>query len=245
MQPTPPTELDKALNLDFAEKDTIWLQKQDTLRRLVGLLGIGLPVLLYLGLWIDTGHYLPITSISHYYLTRVGSLFVIIVSLLAIFLLVYKGKDRLDFYLSSLAGLSALCVLLFPTNNIVEATNAAHHTHPYAVTILKVSDTRMIFHFIAAAIFLLSLAAMSFFLFTKSDKPKELRTREKKIRNRIYRTTAVIMVLAIAVIFSSIWDLIDPVFYNKYALTFWMEAIAVWSFGISWLIKGKMMMKDE
>ncbi|MBC7868032.1 MAG: hypothetical protein H7X88_10920, partial [Gloeobacteraceae cyanobacterium ES-bin-316] len=45
--------------------------------------------------------------------------------------------------------------------------------------------------------------------------------------------------------FSSIWDLIDPVFYNKYALTFWMEAIAVWSFGISWLIKGKMMMKDE
>src|SRR5690349_20893941 len=99
----PPTKAEEILNLDYSEKakDDIWLFSQETLRKLVGILGILLPVLLYLFLLIDTGFTKPMESISHYYMTRACSVFVIVVSLLAIFLLVYKGKEPIDFYISA------------------------------------------------------------------------------------------------------------------------------------------------
>src|SRR5688500_1097995 len=104
MQNTPPSKTEKILDLDYSEEDKIWLTGQKTLRKLVGVLGVLLPVVLYLFLLFDTGKLNPLDSISHYYMTRVSSIFVIVVSLLAIFLLVYKGKSLADFYLSAAAG---------------------------------------------------------------------------------------------------------------------------------------------
>lgn len=238
-----PTGLEKTLNLDYNEKYTLWLTSQTTLRRLIGILGLAMPVLLYIGLWIDTGHSMPLESISHYYMTRVNSIFVIIVSMLAIFLIIYKGEDPVDFYLSGIAGIFALCLLLFPTDNI--SNTCGSNDFLYSVTTLKYthSQPRVIFHYVASGIFLASLASMSFFLFTRS---KGYKTKEKIIRNRIYRSCAVIMLLCILAIASNglNLDIINPDFYKKYGLTFWFETIAVWSFGFSWLVKGKTIMKD-
>lgn len=64
--------------------------EQDTLRILVGLLGVFLPLIIWLFVLVDTGHTKPISSISHYYYTKGGSAFVITMSLLAVFLMIYK-----------------------------------------------------------------------------------------------------------------------------------------------------------
>jgi len=238
MKNTPPTKTEEILDLDYSEDEKIWLTGQKALRKLVGILGVLLPVLLYLFLLIDTGHTTPLDSISHYYMTRVSPVFVIIVSLLAIFLLVYKGKSIADFYLSAGAGLFALCLILFPTNDITGDTAVA-------VTNLKDSAFRSTFHFVAAAIFLLCLAAMSIFLFTRSDRSPASRTPRKKMRNRLYRTCGVIMVLAILVIAAGVLNIIPTENFYRYNLIFWMETIAVESFGLSWLVKGELFLKDK
>src|ERR1017187_862689 len=212
MNNTSPVKVNKFLKLDYSEKNKIWLSDQNTLRKLVGILGMLLPVLLFIFLFIDTNYSSPLESISHYYFTRACSVFVIIVSLLAIFLLVYKGEEPIDFYISSVAGIFALCLLLFPTNNI--SNICGDLSKKYSVTILKISEFRGIFHYTAAGIFLSCLAYMSIFLFTKSDKPVGKRTIKKKLRNKIYRTCGIIMVLAILVIFAGFLKLIHDEFYT-------------------------------
>lgn len=221
-------QLENYLDIDFKDKDVIWLSKQDTLRKLIGILGILLPLLLPLVVYIDIGDPTPQDSISHYYYTRANPILISIVSLLAFFLLVYKGYDRRDFVVSSLAGIFALMLLMFPTSNIsLECPMPAYHP---SVTKLKESAFRVGLHYVSAAIFLLSLAYMSFFQFTQ--------TKHKKQRIWIYRTSGIVMVLAIAIVgIGSIlkWDRA----FEEWNLTFWMETLAIEAFGISWLVKGK------
>ena len=159
VQPKP--QIEKNLKLEYtAGVDDIWLTNQNSLRKLIGVLGIALPILIWLVVYIDHGHASPLYSISHYYFTRASSIFAVVVSLLAVFLLIYKGKDPIDFYISSIAGLFALALVVFPTNNITD--NCKDAEHHYSLTILNVSKARMYVHYISAAIFLSCLAYMSF-----------------------------------------------------------------------------------
>jgi hypothetical protein len=52
------------------------------------------------------------------------------------------------------------------------------------------------------------------------------------------------MLFAILVVFPGS-QFINEDFYTKYDITFWMETIAVVAFGISWIIKGEMILKDK
>jgi len=79
--------------------------------------------------------------------------------------------------------------------------------------VLPESDLRYYFHFVSAAVFLLALAFMSLFLFTKSDQPVSKRTEGKKNRNRVYRTCGVIMLLALCTIFTGFLHLINEDYY--------------------------------
>src|SRR5688572_17021438 len=228
--------MDLLKQIDNSDPNEILVTQQNTLRKLIGFLGILLPVFLYIFLLFDIGYAKPLESISHYYFTRVSGIFVITVSLLAIFLIIYKGKERVDFIFSTIAGLSALLLLLFPTSNINPNSDCA----ACVVTTLKQSDFRVTFHYIASAIFLLSLV-----VFTKSDKPKPLRTEQKNIRNVFYRILGIVMMAALIIAFLGKYlaDSNDPVFGNS--LTFWMETVAVECFGLSWLIKAEVFFKDK
>lgn len=236
----------KSLNVAFTGHDDIWLTSGYTLRKLIGILGMSLPLLLWLFLGIASNHYSVLESISHYYYTRAGSVFTIIVSLLAIFLFVYKGREPIDFYLSGIAGLFALCVLLFPTGNLVPELGDT--SRPYATTYIAPaanSDFRETFHYISAAIFLLSLAFMSLLLFTRSRVSLKQRGRNKHIRNWIYVGCGIIMIVAILVIFiGGFLGAIPEDTYDRLSLTFWMETIAIEAFGFSWLVKGEAILKD-
>jgi len=235
--------LTRALNVDYQEKDNIWLTSSATLRMLIGILGMALPLLLWLFLYVASGYATSLESISHYYYTRVGSIFVIIVSLMAIFLIVYKGKEPVDFFLSFTAGIFALCVLLFPTSNITSICGDLDKN--YSVTIIPGSLFRERFHYASAGIFLGCLAYMSLFIFTKSNIPEwSMRTTKKKISNIIYILCGIIMTLAMVIIFAGFLGWIPADFYDAHHLTFWMEALAVECFGISWLVKGQTLFKD-
>jgi hypothetical protein len=236
------SNLTTLLKVDYEEKNTIWLTNSLTLRKIIGVLGMAMPLLLFILLYFDNGLQHPLESISHYYYTRVSSVFVITLSLLAFFMIVYKGKEPIDFYISLFAGVFALLVVLFPTNNITDICGDS--TKKYAVTILPKSDFRMYFHYTVAGLFFLCLSYMSFFLFTKSDKSPSKRGSKKRIRNRIYRTCGILTVLVILILFAKSLKIIPSEYFKEYPLTFWMETLAVESFGFAWLVKGETLFKD-
>lgn len=243
MQTAEPTPAEKRiLKLSYQEQSEIWLSRQNTLRQLIGYLGISLPLLLWFFLLIDMGVTKPLPSLSHYYYTRVSGIFVIIVSLMAIFLLIYKGGDKLDFYVSSIAGIAALVVVLFPTDNLSLICNDDFSN--YAVTILKPGIFRVKLHYIAAGIFLSCLAFMAFFLFTRIN-PNLVLSREKRLRNMLYRSSAVVMVLAMMVMLAGALNVIPAEYYLEHQFTFWMETVAIVAFGFSWLVKGKAFFDDK
>ncbi|QOG02373.1 hypothetical protein [Flavobacterium sp. MDT1-60] len=223
--------------LNYSETGDIALKNQNTLRKIVGVLGMLLPIALYLFVEIDSRFSTVLPSISHYYFTRACGIFIIIISMLSVFLLIYKGEKSQDFYVSAIAGISSLLLLLFPTDNLDK------EIYSVSVTTLNISDFRMYFHFACAGIFLMALAYMSAFLFTKSDVPSKMRGKRKKIRNRIYRTCAVLIVLAILTIIICKQFFND--IYSSYPITFWMEVVAVEAFGFSWLVKGEAILQDS
>lgn len=230
------TRLNETLDLRYNREHGIWLTSGLTLRRLIGFLGLALPWALLLLLWIANGRFGPLDSISHYYYTRISTVFVIVMGLMGVFLIVYKGRSPLEFYVSTVAGIAAFCVILFPTDNICPGDQAC------AVTHLQDVPFRVTFHLIAAGIFLLCLAFMSIFLFTHSDKKVYNFPQRKVIRNRIYVACGVLMVIAVACVL--LLDFLMPTFYAANRMTFWLETVAVDAFGISWLIKGSTLYRD-
>ena len=228
----------------FTDNDRLWMTSSLTLRKTVGILGMAMPILLYAALYLDAGLRDPLESISHYYYTRASGVFVAILSVLAIFLIIYKGKAPVDLVVSMVAGIAALLVAFFPTDNL--APTCCDITKRYAVTYIEDSKARTLFHYISAGVFLGCLAYMSIFLFTRSDKPPHLRGAEKILRNRIYRVCGVVMVLAMAVMFfGGFLEWIPEDQYREGEFTFWMETLAVEAFGFSWLVKGNALFRDK
>uniref|UniRef100_UPI004049476C hypothetical protein n=1 Tax=Flavobacterium sp. TaxID=239 RepID=UPI004049476C len=232
----------KLFEIDYNTEKDLWLKSSYTLRILVGILGILLPILLPLVLRFTDGVDEVLPSISHYYFTKSGPLFIAIMSLLAVFFIVYKGNKFMDFIISSIAGISALIVVFFPTENLIDKSEFG--TISYIITVLEPVSVREMIHYFAAAIFLLSLAIMSFCQFTIPTVYIENSEKQIKVRHQLYRTLASIMIIAMGMILlgsdlfkSSVPESIHK-FYVDNNLTFWLETIAVECFGISWLVKG-------
>lgn len=245
--------MNKRLKDLYKTTGDIMLTNQDTLRKAIGFSGILLPLLLWIFVLVSSkivhgeSFWQVLPSISHYYYSRAAGVLVIVVGLIGVFLLIYKGEEPKDFIASSLAGLFALVLLLFPTYNLTGIESGRFDSA--AVTVLHKSPFRETLHNVSAGIFLAALAYLSYFIFTKSKYPEKERTPEKRIRNRIYRVCALAMVGAMAVIFISFVDkhgrIISQEFYDRYSLTFWMETIAVEAFGISWTVKGRSFFTDK
>lgn len=204
-----------------------------TLRSLIGVLGIGLPVVLLIGTWIKGSDEIFLPSISCYYHSVMRDLFVGILCAVALFLFAYRGYDRRDLIAGNLGGLFALGVAFFPTNDCISGVTAWQKAMGGL-------------HLLSATLFFLVLIYFSLYLFTMSDKPKSQRGKLKKNRNLAYKVCGLIMLSSIILIglyFLFLGKLIpgleniDPVF--------WLEAIALWAFGFSWLTKGEVLWKDN
>lgn len=206
-----------------------------TIRKGVGVLGVLLPVILAIGMAVlfNCNDLQP--SISHYYYTRMGSYFTGTLCAVALFLFSYKGYDKDDKIACKLACFFALGVAFLPT----EPTGAL------ICTVMRDTPNSAwvgYTHFFCAGALFLTFAYISWFLFTKTDGRI---TEKKRQRNIIYRVCAVTMVICVAllVIYSTVESLQDQ--FRDYRPIFWLEALALWAFGWSWLTKGEFILGDK
>jgi hypothetical protein len=199
------------------------------LRRLIGMLGMAMPLVLASGAWILQNAAIQ-GSISDYYHTPMRDVFVGILCAIGVFMFSYRGyrEDRLP---GIIAGLAAIGVALFPVA-------------PAGTTDPVVQGVGVV-HYIFAASFFLLLAYFSLYLFTKTD-PKVPMTARKRQRNVIYRICG-LAILAALVLIAGIGLLPESVGVpvKQHAAVFWLEALAVVAFGFSWWVKGEALLADE
>ena len=215
------------------------------IRKAIGLLGILLPVLVlvaYGGL---------LSSISHYYYTRSAVFFIAILSAFGLFLISYKGYKRdektetiSDNWITHIAGIAVLIVVLFPTS----CEENSHlicilceekgfplfgHDIPWISTV----------HLVSAAVFLFAMGYMSVYRFTKTDLDEDelKKDRKKRNRNRLYKICGWIVWIALGILILEFG--VKYLFYPKFQMSdydvFIFETVAVFAFGVSWLVKGE------
>lgn len=186
------------------------------LRCFIGWLAMLLPWLVA-GLLLAHGKSWP-ESISATFYTEACPIFMIILGSSAFLLMYYDGYDKTDDILNTIAGIIGLCICLFPCN--IFEPGCTTPVGPFQIP----AHICNIIHLISAVLFFALLAYISFFQFTKTSGNI---TKNKKIRNIIYRICAAGML-------GSFLILLLPDFSIKIWL---MEAIALLFFGISWLTK--------
>jgi hypothetical protein len=157
---------------------------------------------------------------------------------MALFLFAYKGYESKDDIAGNLASFFAFGAVFFPTSILDSFTRCI----PYRID----NPVFHSIHIFCAAGFLLTLAYFTLFLFTIKDENKKT-TKMKKRRNVLYKAVGIIMLSCIFLIFIYLTSLNCGHLQDlkKYKPVFWLETIALCSFGVSWLIKGKTLMTDK
>lgn len=143
------------------------------LRQLIGALGMGLPLICTLGAIIFSG-LSPRSSISTYYYTNMGDVFVGIMVGVSMFLITYKGYLQYDQFVTTLTGVMGIGVAIFPTT--MEGGSAKEIVGMFQLE----AGLSNVFHSGSAILFFGLLAFNSIYLFTKTDKPEQMTEQKKK-----------------------------------------------------------------
>jgi hypothetical protein len=193
------------------------------LQRLVGLVAVALPFVVAVGAVVlgDDG---IASSISAYYYSPMGNVFVGALCALGVFFLSYQYKPvgpgyEADNHLSYGAAAAVIGVALFPTAE----TEPEAWTGEWWVSTI---------HLLCACALFVLLAIFSLTKFTKTD-PDAPVTPRKRQRNLVYQVCGWTIVAVILLVSAS--QLVDPP--SAWHTLFWLESIGVVAFGISWLVK--------
>jgi hypothetical protein len=219
----------KALeNIDDQSEEQAQLISYRTMRILIGLVGIALPLILLLGsglmqLVLPENHDWFPPSISDFHGTRMQDWYTGILFVLGFFLLTYKGYGE-DNWVANIGCAFALGTAVFDSQS------------PYLPVV--------ILHFVSALSLFAVFIVFSLILFPRSRKPlgpdgKPQPLSSSKIkRNRVYAISGWTMVGLIppAVLWVALGG--HKVF-PQLRIVFWVESLMLWSFGIAWLTKGQ------
>ncbi len=199
---------------------------QQAHRRLIGILGLLLPGLLYLVAGLRPTAPLPrwsaLSSVSAYYYTGAVGIFVGVLFALSLFLLTYPGyKDVLaDRIVGTVGGLAALGVALFPTGAPLGVCPP-----PWW------SRTLQYIHYASAITLFIAFILFSIWLFRLSSVPRgQPRPDDKRRRDTVCLACGLVMIVAVLWAASSVVTHV-PIFVP--------EAIAIVAFAVSWLVKGE------
>lgn len=217
---------------------SVGLQQSDyRVRKLIGGLGLSLPILLPLS------EMELLSSMSHYYYYSLSSiLFIVVLSSFGLFLISYKGYQKdssnekiSDDFLTNIGGFAILIVVLIPTqcaNSESVTIDALCASENYPL-LGHMNKTLNIIHLISAGIFIFTMGWMSKYKFTRG---------QNQANNKIYRLCGNIVWGAIALLIVLV---IIDFFQENFQITkydvFILETVALVPFGISWLIKGEAM----
>jgi hypothetical protein len=195
------------------------------LQRAVGVIAVLLPATLVVGhLLIPDDEPGLRGSISAYYYTHLGNVFVGALCALAVFFLSYNYRPirsfETDNVLSRFASLAAIGVAVFPT-----ADDAV-----FASSGEKLVST---LHLVCAGALFGLLGVFAMFRFTMTGTSGVI-TDEKRLRNRLYRICGTLIFASMALVLVS--NVVKPP--SSWHTLFWLETVCVVAFGVSWLVKG-------
>ena len=202
-------------------------------RRTLGYLGLLLPVLLILG-GLGFG---AEPSISDYYHSLLRDIYVGILTAIGIFLICYTGfrrdeKQRFsDDLVTTIAGIAALVAAFVPNRGTLNTSMEPQSLTQHIIGVWLSDMT----HHLAALVFLLSLAYLCRFRFARTAKPGRRRIYIACFWVIVFGTLATMVVAYLRKYGTPAQA--DVVI--RYQLVFWFEAIGVWAFSLSWLVKGR------
>lgn len=194
------------------------------LRRAIGYLGTLLPVILVsLSLFKFFGTSIQ-PSISHYYFSNLREIFTGTLCAVGLFLICYKGNGNKVFWkndnlLTNLAGFMAIGVALIPTDPI--------GTSCIRCTLISFGLKEL--HYGFAAVLFLTFAFLSIHVFTIGQELNTAIPISMVNENNIYRFCGYGIIVCIALIPFKLFEYATLVF----------EALSLFLFGTSWLIKGR------
>ena len=201
------------------------------LRRAIGYLGIFLPIILIV-LSLFEFFKTPIqASISDYYYTNLRDIFTGTLAATGLFMIRYKGHDNPVFWkndqlLTNIAGIMAVGVALVPVNPEYD------HQKVYTFIPLTIQWLGWV-HYAFAALLFTTFSLLAINVFTIGQKYNENIPVSRINENNIYRFCGFTIIILM---------LLVPVSENlrlfKYS-TLILESIALFLFGIAWLIKGR------
>jgi len=203
------------------------------IRRFVGVLGILLPIICILGGSVLSSKPL-LLSLSGYYYSNMRDIFVGVIFSFCLLLITYEGYTVTDSLLTTISGIFGLGVAIFPCQY------ADYPDTVVGIFQLKSSVSGYI-HTASALIFFILLAINSIFLFTKSNSV--YLTKQKIIRNMIYRVSGV-LILATIIVGIILYFTLSKTSYDDFHIILLSEIIMLISFGLSWLVKGETIFRD-
>jgi len=226
--------------MDLKSDNSSLLISYLALRKAVGIIGIAPPVVLVLGNWRLFHANAIEDSISYYYHTSMRGVLVGSLWAIGIFLMSYRGYQKRD----EIAGRFACIFALFPTAQTPGTCDIVHffrldHGGCDAAHVIS------FVHATCASLLLLTLAYFSLFLFTETHPGrKQDMTKRKRERNIVYYVSGWIIVASIiGILVLHIGMHINC--WGPIPVLFAFESVAVVTFGVSWLVKGEFVLKDQ
>lgn len=230
---TPVSPAEEAVNL---QSRILYLRSYLLMRAMIGFMGVTLPIFLIVGdnLLTDSPGLSVRGALSAYYYSGMRDFFVASLAAIGVFLLAYKVFERsLNNVLSLVSGLAALTVAFFPTSRPggVEAGLTPLQNRLGEQTVAHV-------HYTAAAVFIVSLAIISFFFGLQEGRRSPQRVGRRAAMSptfwRWFHWTSATAIL-LAVVFMVVSR--QGNMFTGYSL-FIGQVVATVAFGLSWLAKG-------
>ncbi len=209
------------------------IQTYRRIRKTIGWLGISLPVMLILLSLIPFFKTPVQKSISNYYYTNLRELMTGVLCAVGLFLIRYQGFKssslwKNDNLLTNIAGYMAIGIALFPVNP--ECWDDKQYT------LIPLNEPWLGYlHIGFAALFFFILATISINIFTIGQQDNPDIPKSVFNENHIYRLCGY-LILAFTIMIA-LFDSLDLFPYS----TLLFEALALTTFGISWLVKGRVL----
>lgn len=233
----------------------------DRMARLVGFVAFGLPVILFIGGLMPESCFRD--SISHfYYAPFLGSVFVGLLFFIGGFLLAYSGETWMESKGSTIAGLGAFGVALFPTTKsgcdealtshsrvfalVDTSTNPVgiSESGTYGQTFFQMFGATSEYHLAGAGIVFVYLGIFCIVVLRRVIDGRHIKggviLKTKINRNRLYLACGITILGCVALLaFKKPLVGGDLTWWDGLNLTSWVEAVALWAFGLAWVIKGR------